>query len=276
MRPVIRCRPAPTPIAHLPPAPPRSAPAALPAQPLSWHQVPHPSAVRGQLRRKPKVIKLPRLTASAFGRPRLMPARLAPCPPASSCWRPVPAARCRRSSTRATPPTFPARVVAVGTDRPGPLAQSPCGSRRHPDVDGAAVRSPRPAGVRRGRGRADRRSRARSRRARRLHEGARAGRGQPLSHREHPPVAAAGLPRRPCDPRRARIRRQGRPAAPCTRWTRASTPGRSSPRPPSRSSTGDDEDSLRARIQATERVLYVQTIRELCSEISSKLNEVLS
>jgi formyltetrahydrofolate-dependent phosphoribosylglycinamide formyltransferase len=31
---------------------------------------------------------------------------------------------------------------------------------------------------------------------------------------------------------------------------------------------GDDEDSLRARIQATERVLYVQTIRDLCSEIS--------
>ncbi len=28
---------------------------------------------------------------------------------------------------------------------------------------------------------------------------------------------------------------------------------------------GDDEDSLRTRIQATERVLYVQTIRELCS-----------
>jgi formyltetrahydrofolate-dependent phosphoribosylglycinamide formyltransferase len=39
---------------------------------------------------------------------------------------------------------------------------------------------------------------------------------------------------------------------------------------------GDDEDSLRARIQATERVLYVQTIRDLCSEISSKMNEVLS
>jgi formyltetrahydrofolate-dependent phosphoribosylglycinamide formyltransferase len=31
---------------------------------------------------------------------------------------------------------------------------------------------------------------------------------------------------------------------------------------------GDDEDSLRARIQATERVLYVQTIREMCSDIS--------
>jgi phosphoribosylglycinamide formyltransferase-1 len=39
---------------------------------------------------------------------------------------------------------------------------------------------------------------------------------------------------------------------------------------------GDDEDSLRARIQATERVLYLQTIRDLCTEISSKLNEVLS
>ncbi len=39
---------------------------------------------------------------------------------------------------------------------------------------------------------------------------------------------------------------------------------------------GDDEDSLRARIQATERVLYLQTIRDLCSEITSKLNEVLS
>jgi formyltetrahydrofolate-dependent phosphoribosylglycinamide formyltransferase len=38
----------------------------------------------------------------------------------------------------------------------------------------------------------------------------------------------------------------------------------------------DDEDSLRARIQATERVLYVQTIRDLSSEISNKLNEVLS
>ncbi|HEX4429021.1 MAG TPA: phosphoribosylglycinamide formyltransferase [Frankiaceae bacterium] len=39
---------------------------------------------------------------------------------------------------------------------------------------------------------------------------------------------------------------------------------------------GDDEDSLRARIQATERVLYLQTIRDLCSEISRKPNEVLS
>jgi phosphoribosylglycinamide formyltransferase 1 len=39
---------------------------------------------------------------------------------------------------------------------------------------------------------------------------------------------------------------------------------------------GDDEDSLRARIQATERVLYLQTIRDLCSKMSSKLNEVSS
>jgi formyltetrahydrofolate-dependent phosphoribosylglycinamide formyltransferase len=43
---------------------------------------------------------------------------------------------------------------------------------------------------------------------------------------------------------------------------------------------GDDEDSLRGRIQATERVLYVQTIRQMCSDISGKLNgklnEVLS
>ena len=31
---------------------------------------------------------------------------------------------------------------------------------------------------------------------------------------------------------------------------------------------GDDEESLRARIQASERVLYVQTIRDLCSDIS--------
>ena len=34
---------------------------------------------------------------------------------------------------------------------------------------------------------------------------------------------------------------------------------------------GDDEDSLRARIQATERVLYLQTIRDLCSEITGNL-----
>ena len=31
---------------------------------------------------------------------------------------------------------------------------------------------------------------------------------------------------------------------------------------------GDDEDSLRGRIQASERVLYVQTIRDLCSDLS--------
>jgi phosphoribosylglycinamide formyltransferase-1 len=31
---------------------------------------------------------------------------------------------------------------------------------------------------------------------------------------------------------------------------------------------GDDEDSLRARIQASERVLYVQTIRDLCRDKS--------
>jgi phosphoribosylglycinamide formyltransferase-1 len=30
---------------------------------------------------------------------------------------------------------------------------------------------------------------------------------------------------------------------------------------------GDDEDSLRGRIQASERVLYVQTIRELCTKL---------
>jgi formyltetrahydrofolate-dependent phosphoribosylglycinamide formyltransferase len=39
---------------------------------------------------------------------------------------------------------------------------------------------------------------------------------------------------------------------------------------------GDDEASLRARIQATERVLYVQTIRGLCQELSSDLSEVSS
>ncbi len=31
---------------------------------------------------------------------------------------------------------------------------------------------------------------------------------------------------------------------------------------------GDDEDSLRSRIQASERVLYVQTIRDVCSELT--------
>jgi formyltetrahydrofolate-dependent phosphoribosylglycinamide formyltransferase len=39
---------------------------------------------------------------------------------------------------------------------------------------------------------------------------------------------------------------------------------------------GDDEGSLRTRIQAIERVLYLQTIRDLCSDISAKPNEVLS
>lgn len=37
---------------------------------------------------------------------------------------------------------------------------------------------------------------------------------------------------------------------------------------------GDDEASLRGRIQATERVLYVQTIRGLCRELNSDLSEV--
>ena len=32
---------------------------------------------------------------------------------------------------------------------------------------------------------------------------------------------------------------------------------------------GDDEDSLRVRIQATERVLYLQAIRDLCSGLIS-------
>ena len=32
---------------------------------------------------------------------------------------------------------------------------------------------------------------------------------------------------------------------------------------------GDDEDSLRGRIQATERVLYLQTIRDLCGHVTS-------
>jgi phosphoribosylglycinamide formyltransferase-1 len=31
----------------------------------------------------------------------------------------------------------------------------------------------------------------------------------------------------------------------------------------------DDEDSLRTRIQATERVLYVQTIRDVCSKLTA-------
>jgi formyltetrahydrofolate-dependent phosphoribosylglycinamide formyltransferase len=39
---------------------------------------------------------------------------------------------------------------------------------------------------------------------------------------------------------------------------------------------GDDETSLRGRIQATERVLYVQTIRGLCREMRSDLSEVPS
>jgi formyltetrahydrofolate-dependent phosphoribosylglycinamide formyltransferase len=32
---------------------------------------------------------------------------------------------------------------------------------------------------------------------------------------------------------------------------------------------GDDEDSLRARIQASERVLYVKTIRDLCTNLQA-------
>ena len=39
---------------------------------------------------------------------------------------------------------------------------------------------------------------------------------------------------------------------------------------------GDDESSLRARIQATERVLYLQTIRDLCSEMSAGMSRDLS
>jgi phosphoribosylglycinamide formyltransferase-1 len=36
---------------------------------------------------------------------------------------------------------------------------------------------------------------------------------------------------------------------------------------------GDDEDSLRGRIQASERVLYVQTIRDVCSDLSSEASK---
>lgn len=36
---------------------------------------------------------------------------------------------------------------------------------------------------------------------------------------------------------------------------------------------GDDEASLRARIQASERVLYVQTIHELCSDLSNEASK---
>ena len=39
---------------------------------------------------------------------------------------------------------------------------------------------------------------------------------------------------------------------------------------------GDDEESLRSRIQATERVLFVQTIRDLCSDMSIQTIEVSS
>lgn len=39
---------------------------------------------------------------------------------------------------------------------------------------------------------------------------------------------------------------------------------------------GDDEASLRTRIQATERVLFVQTIRDLCSDMSIQTIEVSS
>ena len=40
--------------------------------------------------------------------------------------------------------------------------------------------------------------------------------------------------------------------------------------------SGDDEASLRTRIQATERVLFVQTIRDLCSDMSIQTIEVSS
>ena len=36
---------------------------------------------------------------------------------------------------------------------------------------------------------------------------------------------------------------------------------------------GDDEDSLRARIQASERVLYVNTIRDLCTNLLATASE---
>ena len=39
---------------------------------------------------------------------------------------------------------------------------------------------------------------------------------------------------------------------------------------------GDDEDSLRTRIQATERVLYVQTIRDVCSALTAGLTSGIS
>lgn len=39
---------------------------------------------------------------------------------------------------------------------------------------------------------------------------------------------------------------------------------------------GDDEDSLRTRIQASERVLYVQTIREVCTDLAASAGSTVN
>ena len=194
-------------------------------------------------------------------------------------WRRARPPRCAGVRRRQHAAGDPRREPRPRLSRPASSRSAPTGRARSRRAGPSSAGIPtwmvqlsehaRPAGVRRRRRRADRRGRARSRRPRRLHEGARPERRQPLPHRQHAPLAAAGFPRRPRDTRRARLRRPGdrlhRPRGGRGRRHRAD------PRAGGRSGRdGDDEDSLRARIQATERVLYVQTIRDLCSEISSK------
>ena len=83
---------------------------------------------------------------------------------------------------------------------------------------------------------------------------------------QHPPGAEPELPGHARPGRRAGVRRQGHRLHPLRGRRRASTPGRSWPRPRSRCATTTTSSSLHERIKVAERAMLVDTVGRMARE----------